>query len=282
MVVLVCRELARGRPLNLLITTGALLFLVLPFFLRNIWLSGYLLYPLPGLDLFNFDWKIPAAAVLAEKRSIVEFARDPGYLAPPGAVKTPWGWLPYWFSQSLTGYSTKLAKIFLPALVLFLDWLVQMVRLRTCKIDFREIGKNKVIYLTAAGGLLCWFFSAPDLRFALGFLMVFVIIIFIPFLKAYNYHVTRLFPWVISLILLYFLAAFSALDFPVLSARLWRPLPYPQVELALEEIQGHKVYFPKNGGAQCWYAPLPCAYHPAKFAFRGKGIAEGFKPEIAP
>ena len=278
MAVLTVREIARERPSNTLIATGLVLFLALPFFLRNIWLSGYLLYPLPGLDLFSFDWKIPAAQALDEKRAILEFARDPGYLAPPGAVKTPFAWLPYWLPQMLSDYRGKLEKIFLPALLLFLDWLAQMLRMRTLTIDLREIRKYQAAFLTAGGGLLCWFFSVPDLRFALGFLMVFAIIIFIPFLKAYDYHLTRLFPWAISLILLYFLAAYAALDFSNAGARLWRPQHYYQVALTVEEIQGHQVYFPKDGSALCWYAPLPCAYRPANFAFRGKGIADGFKP----
>ncbi len=282
MLALTIREIARGRPANLLLTAGSVLFLALPFFLRNIWLSGYLLYPLAGLDLFSVDWKIPAAQALDEKRAIVEFARDPGYLAPRGAVKTPFAWLPYWFPQMLADYRGKLEKILLPALLLFLDWLAQMLRMRTLTIDLREIGRNGVIYLTAGGGLVIWFFTAPDLRFALGFLMVSAVLIFIPFLKACDYHVTRLFPWAISLILVYYLAAFAALDFPNAAARLWRPLPYPQAALTLEEIQGHKVYFPKNRAALCWYAPLPCAYRPANFAFHGQGIADGFKPGTAP
>ncbi|MBI4644168.1 MAG: hypothetical protein HY743_10715, partial [Deltaproteobacteria bacterium] len=76
-VVLTGREIAQGRPVNLFLTSGAVLLLVLPFFLRNIWLSGYPLYPFPGLDLFSLDWKIPTSATLVEKRAIVEFARDP-------------------------------------------------------------------------------------------------------------------------------------------------------------------------------------------------------------
>jgi hypothetical protein len=281
-VVLLYRELARGRPLNLLITTGAVLFLVLPFFLRNIWLSGYLLYPFPGLDLFNLDWKIPPATVLIEKRAILEFARDPRYLAPPGAVKTPFAWLPYWLPQVITEYGGKFRYIFLPSLVLFLDWLGHMVKMRTCKIDWREIGDNKVVYLTAAAGLCFWFFTAPDPRFVLGLLMVVAIIIFIPFLKSYDYHVSRLVPWSLVLLILYFLVAFRAGVFPPRAARFWRPAPYPQAALAVKEIQGHKVYCPLDGGEMAWYAPLPCSNYRSNFAFRGDRLEDGFKPRIKP
>jgi hypothetical protein len=282
-VVLAGQEIARGRPVNLWLITGAVLVLVLPIFLRNIWLSGYLLYPLPGLDLFNFDWKIPGAAALAEKTAIVYFARDPGNLAPPGAVKTLFDWLPYWLPQVLTGYGSKLEKIFLPSLILFLDWLGHMVKMRTCKIDLREISKNKVIYLTVAGGLAFWFFTAPDPRFALGLLMVAAVIIFIPFLQTYDYHVSRLVPWSLALLIIYFLAAFGAGDLPALTSRVWRPAPYPQVPLAVEEIQGKVVYFTQGREQKCWYGPLPCTYYnSSKIAFRGERIEDGFKPLLKP
>jgi len=280
MVVMVSKEIARRRPLNLLIITGGVSFLVLPYFLRNIWLSGYLVYPWPGLDLFHFDWKIPAAAALAEKRAVVEFARDPGYVLPQ--VKCAFSWVPLWFHHTITDYGGKLTRIFLPGLLILLDCLINLINRKAGQVDVQEIGPNKVIYLTAGAGLLFWFFTAPDPRFAMGFMMVAAVIIFIPLLKAFNYQVTRWFPWSISLILLYFLAVFLAKDLPVMSQRLFLPAPYPQESLSIEEIQGRKVYFPRDREGKCWYAPLPCAYYPANFGWRGASIADGFKPRSVP
>jgi hypothetical protein len=281
-LVLLGREITRGRPSSLLPAAGGILILVLPFFLRNFWLSGYLLYPAAGLDLFNVDWKIPVAEVQDVKRAILEFGRDPKYLAPPGAAGTSWGWLPFWLPQVITEYRGKLRLIWLASLILLLDWLVRMIRMRTCKIDLRELGKYQVLYLTAAVGLIFWFFTAPDPRFVLGLLMVIAVIIPLPFLKAYDYQVGPPVPWCLGLLLLYFLVAFGVQDLPATAARLWRPAPYPQGVLVREEIQGHEVYFPSDRRGLCWYGPLPCAYHPAKFVFRGQEIAAGFKPGTPP
>ncbi len=281
-VVIAGHELAQRRLLTFLMITGAALLMVLPYFLRNIWLSGYLVYPFPSLDFFNFDWKIPAAEALAEKRAIAEFARDPGYLAAQIAVKGPFYWLPAWLQQTMADYGKKLEKIFLPGLVILLDCLVNMIKQKTCKIAFQEIGNNKVVYLTAAAGLFFWFVTAPDPRFGMGFIIIAVIIIFIPFLKAYDYQVTRFFPWSISLLLLYFLIAFGTRDLPAMGRHLWFPAPYPQAPLTVQEIQGRKVYFPRKGELKCWYAPLPCAYHPVKFAWRGDRLEDGFKARGAP
>ncbi|MEW6658416.1 MAG: hypothetical protein AB1424_07125 [Thermodesulfobacteriota bacterium] len=282
MAVMAGKEIARGRPRNLLLLAGGVAILVLPYFLRNIWLSGYLLYPFPGLDLFHFDWQVPPAAALAEKRAVEAFARDPGYVLTPAASPSAFSWVPTWFHHTLADYGSKLVRIFLPGLVILLDCLVNLITRKTWKIDFREIGRNAVLYLAAAAGLLFWFLTAPDPRFGMGYLIIAVVIIFIPLLKAFDYRVTQLFPWSLALLMLYFMAAFLPQDFPTLGQRLWLPAPYPQERLAEEEIQGHQVFFPRNRGGKCWYAPLPCTYYPVKFEFRGAGIKDGFKARSAP
>jgi hypothetical protein len=281
-VAIAGKEIARCHTRNLCLLAGGAAFLVLPYFLRNIWLSGYLLYPFPALDLFHFDWQVPPAAALAEKRAVEAFARDPGYVLTPAALNSAFAWAPTWFQQTLADYGSKLARILLPGLVLLVDCLVNAITRKTWEIDLGEIGKNAVLYLTAAGGLLFWFFTAPDPRFAMGYLLVAVIIIFIPLLKAFDYQVTRIFPWSLALLMLYFVAAFLPPDLPTLGQRLWLPAPYPQERLTVEEIQGRQVYFPGNPGGKCWYAPLPCTYHPVNFVFRGAGMKDGFQARSAP
>lgn len=278
--VIAGQEIFRGRARNLWLLAGGVVFAVIPFFFRNIWLSGYLVYPLPGLDLFHFDWKVPAAAVLAEKQAVESFARDPGYVLPQ--VKCAFSWVPLWFHQTITDYGSKLEKILLPGLIILVDCLTNLLKKKSCKIDFGEIGKYKVIYLLAAAGLLFWFFTAPDPRFVLGFIMIAAVIIYLPLLKAFDYQVTGFFPRSMALLLLYFLVAFGLPEIPAIGSRVWFPSPYPQEQLVVEEIQGHQVYFPRSPEGKCWYAPLPSAYHPAHFAFRGAGIADGFKARGRP
>jgi len=277
LVALMSREIAGRRPANALVMVGAALFLLLPFVLRNIWLSGYLAYPLPGLDLFNFDWQIPAPEVRTMTQIIKDFARDPQGAAVLLPVKGAFYWLPTWWRQTLADYGTKLEKIFLPVLLIMLSCLVQLIRTKCYKIDLQEISKDKVIYLTAFAGLAFWFLTAPDLRFGLGFIIVAPIIIFMPFLKAGDYQVSAWFPWALGLLLLYFLVVFGAKDIRAVGPRLWLPAPYPQEPLAIKEIQGRKVNFPLENVMKCWYAPLPCAGYPGKFAFRGETLQDGFK-----
>lgn len=44
--------------------------IVSPFLIRNVMISGYLIYPYPELDLFNVDWKMPKYTLLFDRNEI--------------------------------------------------------------------------------------------------------------------------------------------------------------------------------------------------------------------
>ena len=83
-----------GRPLLL----G--LLLALPWLARNVVLSGYLIYPLPAVDVFSVDWKLPVAYARMEHNMIVNLARNSAQspYAPP--QQTLWQWWPNWWAPS--------------------------------------------------------------------------------------------------------------------------------------------------------------------------------------
>jgi len=280
--VIMGREVIRRRPVNLLLIGGLALGTVLPFFLRNIVISGYLVYPFPALDWFAFDWKIPPAEVLKEKRAIEVFARDPKGIAGQELAQGMVFWLPIWFHQTVTEYGLKLQKVFLPSLLLGLDWAYQAMLARRFGLRIGAISQNKLPFLIVAAGLIFWFLTAPDMRFGMGFFVVGAILIFMPLLQTFDFRVTKIFPWGVGLLLLYFLVAFLATEVPLMSPRLYLPAPYPQASLAVATIQGKTVYYPQgNKEEKCWNAPLPCTpSNPAErqFTFRGETLEQGFKP----
>lgn len=60
---------------SILLFTVTSVLAALPFFIRNVILTGYLVYPFPAIDLFNLPWKVPAAAALADSREIMVWGR---------------------------------------------------------------------------------------------------------------------------------------------------------------------------------------------------------------
>ena len=64
------RLIRKRRWKEIAIYIGFGLVLIIPFLIRNVIISGYLIYPFPKLDVFCFDWKIPQFTALLEKNEI--------------------------------------------------------------------------------------------------------------------------------------------------------------------------------------------------------------------
>ena len=71
--------------------------IVLPFLIRNIMISGWLLYPVTFLDLFNFEWEIPKGVAAYDALEIKTFGRGYNDVASFGNVHFG-EWVPHWFS----------------------------------------------------------------------------------------------------------------------------------------------------------------------------------------
>ena len=68
-----------------------------PFLLRNVLLSGWLIYPFAGLDLFTVDWKIPKGELLYDAKEIAAYGR--GYHSASMADGPFLLWVRDWFHQ---------------------------------------------------------------------------------------------------------------------------------------------------------------------------------------
>lgn len=70
---------------------------VAPYLLRNIILSGWLVYPFPAIDLFSFDWKIPKGEAQYDAEEIKVYAKG---MTDVLLKNTPMKvWLPDWFRE---------------------------------------------------------------------------------------------------------------------------------------------------------------------------------------
>ena len=66
----------------------------LPFFVRNVILSGWLVYPFTAVDLFSFDFKIPRGMAEYDAREIQVWGR--GYSDVERYGESMRAWLPQW------------------------------------------------------------------------------------------------------------------------------------------------------------------------------------------
>jgi hypothetical protein len=244
---------------------------LLPFLLRNVVLSGYLIFPFPALDLFDFDWEIPRAEVLAEKRYIETWARIVDYDVLRIASMTWRDWLPIWW-QHLSGLWKSIML------------LCALLPLATLWYTLKKRPGMAIFTLAILLNLAFWFVTAPDPRFALGFLLLGAAstaaavseIIF----PRENTPISRIFEK--NAVYLPLAAMIAVLGMAVLKIRLngekiVRPVPLEAAQVRSYNFTGLPIFIPA-AGERCFGCPLPCTpLLNERLQLRGENMESGFR-----
>lgn len=126
---------------------------LIPFLIRNVIISGYLLYPYPMIDLFDVDWKMPAYTVNFDRLEIMAWGRalDDVYRYGEGLRE----WVPIWF-WDLNAAQERLIVVNIVLIVLLSLF---------CVIKRKSCQEWLPLFVISVVGLLSWFFSAPLIRY---------------------------------------------------------------------------------------------------------------------
>jgi hypothetical protein len=137
---------------------------------RNIFLSGYILYPMP-LFALPLDWAMSYEAVKSNYDAVIGWARMPGEMAGKSLENGFLFWFKPWIIRNL--YSRSLSTInfliggVLPSIFAVLFW--------TLVFRYEKIKKQILFFfIWSAACIVYWFVSAPDMRFGGGFFWVFL------------------------------------------------------------------------------------------------------------
>jgi hypothetical protein len=247
-------------------------FLILTsFMIRNYYLSGYLIYPFPSVDIFNVDWKIPFGDVLSEKLEIESWAKISTLPASDVIHMKVTEWVLPWFHS--LNFMKKL-------LITFNLFSVISVTMMILKKDYFFLKIQLILFLN----LIFWFLSAPDPRFAFGFL-------FVGFSLTISYYI-RLFES--ETIFKYIRIALACFLFLILCRRIMFPvdtlrhparwvIPAAFGTVATKEYFSdfhYRVPIPESG---CFNVEIPCVPYPlTDIVLRGKNIQNGFKIKKQP
>lgn len=137
--------------------------ILLPYLIRNILISGWLIYPFESIDLFRVPWKVPLEYLLVDSYQIKVWGRclyDVAKIDMP--VKE---WLPIWWNEQ-ERYAQYL--IYANILGLFLSGLTVLFNLLK---KIKTEGALLCLYLGMIVSILVWFFLAPFIRYGLAFLL---------------------------------------------------------------------------------------------------------------
>ncbi|QDA59371.1 LIC_10190 family membrane protein [Hymenobacter jejuensis] len=251
----------------------ALLVVLGPWVARNVLQTGYLVYPLPALDVLAVDWKIPINYVRQESYMVTNYARR--VAQPICTVPAPlWSsWLARWWIHFLEPFNRVLlvAVLLSPLLAAFRWWR------RTDAENGWAAG-----WLIGFVGSVFWFLAGPDIRFGTGFLFVAAtwpligprwpsrrgLVAGLPLVVMVAWGIQHLRDPFYQL---------RTLSSAITSCWIW-PTPIPEAAtrpLALRN--GLQVTVPVTGD-KCWNAPLPCVQcAEVGVELRGATIADGFR-----
>lgn len=85
----------KWKEISFFIIAGSLV--IAPFLIRNVIISGYLVYPYASLDFFDVDWKMAKSVVDFDNREIMAYGRDlESYFQSAFPVSE---WIPIWWSH---------------------------------------------------------------------------------------------------------------------------------------------------------------------------------------
>lgn len=148
-------------------TTAVIVFTLtlLPLVLRNVYTSGYPLFPARFFAIVTPPWKLAESAVLRINQYITAYARTASSTDNAAIQKTLAmqmnEWIPVWWNLRNTGQKLLLLTTAFSLLAGMVHW----------RKILSVLGQRQILCLfVSLTGLVCWFVLAPDPRFATAWL----------------------------------------------------------------------------------------------------------------
>lgn len=152
----------KGKAILAHVAAGACI--LLPFLIRNVIISGYLVYPYGGLDLFQVDWKMDREVLSSDSLDIKMFAR--GLRSAAEYDNSLIGWIPGWFMKQSVG-----SRVLIAAAVIC----IPVILYQLCK-RFRDKEYAQAAFFGAGVvNLFFWFLTAPHMRYGEPYIYVLVV-----------------------------------------------------------------------------------------------------------
>ena len=147
---------------------------LLPWLIRNVLISGYLIFPLHYIDLFDLTWKVPYEMATASYRIIGEFAKvsiiRPDYLLS-GIQDLPLAdWVPIWVDiqrQQIIGWVTMLM---LPGSLCLGIW-----HLITKRKNLLYRKRRLIFWWMLTAIVIFWYYNFPAIRFGWQWILTYFI-----------------------------------------------------------------------------------------------------------
>lgn len=260
------------KEILLFVSLGVLI--LIPYFVRNVIISGYLVYPYSALDLFNVDWKMARSVVDYDKIEIAQYGRN---MYNVTKENTPFfKWFPIWWN----GQKIWLKVLFVLNIILILSGsIMEFICVRKNK---KWDGDRVLFWMTTVAMLLFWIITAPLERYGMLFLLL------IPSQIAGYLSEKLSFKWkrILYITVNLFLVGYTlenSIENIVLNRNeisLKRPAYYIYRECEEVEWEDMPMYIAEEN-CYCGYYFLPATPYENILNYiemRGKSIKDGYRP----
>ena len=272
------------------------IIILLPYFIRNYIICGWLIYPFTKIDIFNPDWKLPMRHVQADADEIKVWGRGMGQLGGQvtDGIKV---WLPHWWEYM----SVPNRMIVASAIIVLSVYLVYRVCRFISEVIRHGIKKTAtevvidnidryIFEVALLFSLLYWFFESPLFRYGVCYIIVVmfyaigdmlgeawnksviikvaVVLICVLTMIPFTNGIIEYFKWNYECILYY-----SDYEYFVMQE------DYPRVEYGTTEINGVTFYYPKEELGQIGYHMFPALWFNGtdNVESRGDKITDGYR-----
>ena len=292
-------DLIRKRRFDLIFIFGAMsVLLILPYLIRNYNLSGWLIYPFDGIDIFNVSWKIPKEVLNGDAEMITQGSQVGNSGIPEGVIMENYGWLKRWWADQYEAtrlfYST-LIMSFPVALGMTVVEAIAFFREKSKEYDMTKVW-SYILVVILAFCLVFWFIKGPAIRYGYSCVLTFPLAVLGCMMyalykagaqgkaKAMLMIIAYAVALVVYLPTLRSVPAIGKFNYEESVARfsfrdhLIKQVDYPVPEVREYDWHGLTVYLPVEGD-QMWYVPfVSTPYHEGydNTEWFGDDISDGF------
>lgn len=243
-------------------------FIVFPFLVRNIIISGYVLYPYPNINIIPLiDWKMDPKIANYDKMEIMVWGRG-----TRDVVKTYnwplYKWFPIWVSDMTLFHQASLWGSLISSIGIMIGNIYLVIKRR---LDYVLVGGVAIMCL------LGWILTAPLIRYGEIYMWIPIcmfLLYCINMTKSLNNIVKFICVMLLGVLSMKFIySAMSVSECPLLI-----PCDYDSVVCEQVEWQGIEFYIPESGDQTSYFDfPAVPRLNLDEIELRGSNLKDGFR-----
>ena len=246
----------------------------MPFLIRNVLLSGWLIYPYTHIDLFHVAWKIPKGMAEYDAKEIQVYGR--GYTDVTRYDISMTEWMPDWF-HALTVTEKILIVSAMVSLCVLLVYGIGMV----CGL-WKKRPALLTVQVTMACAFVFWLCTSPLMRYGCVYVYLTSAVVLGGAYDTFASVERRIFRLYVTVacffVLLYKSVALGKIIITSYVNDYWiTQKDYDNFETFSYEINGATFYCPVQGD-RVGYASFPSAPAGTEVLFLGQSPGDGFMP----